>query len=115
MSDIIYLIQFIEYDDDNEVIFSPVHCKNKEALIKCIHLNFIAHMEDYKELYELSDELLQEIKCEIMIADTVEELKEVAYTYAMENDELLFGWVVHEYPKQLLVNILLAPDEQETK
>ena len=114
MTDIIYLIQFIEYDNEEDVIFQPIHCKDSKALIKCIQENFIFHMDDYQELYGISDDTFLEIKYEILTSETIKELKEVVRARAVEKGEIQFGWAIHEYNKQTIAKLFIKDIETYT-
>jgi phenolic acid decarboxylase len=111
---IIYCVQFIEYDLE-DLIFQPIHCKNKDAILKCVQNNFIDHMREYKELYTINDEDLLEIIYNIKFTVNLKEIKQLVRQHAVENDgeDILFGWVVYEYSRKVLEK-LLEPDKELT-
>ena len=107
MTDQIYCVQFIEYEED-DLIYQPIHCKNKAKVLACVQNNFISHMKEYKELYTINDEELLEIIYEIKLATDLKQIKQLVRQHAIDNDDILFGWCVYEYNKETIAKLLEA-------
>ena len=113
MTDQIYCVQFIEFDIEDDLVFQPIHCKNKAKVLTCIQNNFISHMKEYKKLYAINDEELLEIIYEIKLATDLKQIKQLVRQHAIDDDEILFGWCVYEYSKETIAKLLEADADAE--
>ena len=91
MTDQIYCVQFVEYDIEDDLIFQPIHCKNKAKVLACVQKHFTSHMREYKELYTINDEELLEIIYEVKLAVHLKEVKQLVRQHAVKDGEVMFG------------------------